>query len=314
MVAAEAESTVQVVHARTPARRVSYLELVPSRLVAKDAQDLRWFLDNPPIAQVSASSFGASLARAGLYGYGSMPCLRCGGDRKRGRPGTGFSPRSGKPYRKELERYRRAYLAALGFRLVQDTAKARRTQELMQVLDVAGEVRQVVTREQVQDLVPELPLELCLPCNPCGSRGIVPKLTHTRRPITARPTCEVSNSTEPSAAVDGAALIRWCRVERRLAKAQSLDPGCRIVLETYYGPGGGDLTCLWLLTPGGRIVAEQAANPQSLPLEILLHNERQRKDLGEAERAKHGRATRESGALFDRACRAWNVAGMREGA
>lgn len=305
---------VEVEYSRTPARRSNRLELVPSRIPTKDAVDLRWFLDNPPIASIASSSFGASLARAGLFGYGSTPCLRCGGDRRRGRAGTGFSPRSGKPYRKELAAYRRNHLSALGLRLVRDAEKVRRTVELMAILDVDGAVPlRMVTTDQAQDLVPELPLELCLPCRSCDCRGVVPRATHARRTVTARPT---GNSvpvggSEAAANVDGAALIRYGRVDRRLAKVETLYPGARVVLETYYDPSGGDLTCLWLLTPGGQAVLEHAPNPMKLPPALLLHNDReaQKQAPDEARRARHARASREASELFDRGCRAWNIAG-----
>jgi len=68
---------------------------------------------------------------------------------------------------------------------------------------------------------------------------------------------------------------------------------------------------LWLLTPGGQAVLEHAPNPMKLPAALLLHNDReaQKQAPDEARRARHARASREASELFDRACRAWNIAG-----
>src|SRR5688572_8656434 len=56
------------------------LEFVPRRLDADDEADLRWRFSSPEIATASgASSMGPSLERAESYGYGALPCRRCGG-------------------------------------------------------------------------------------------------------------------------------------------------------------------------------------------------------------------------------------------
>src|SRR6185436_8539230 len=68
------------------------LSRVPQRLHAEDEGELRWFLDDPPIAAVFKSGgFGAALERAEAFGYGALPCRKCGGTwrmRRRMRDGS----------------------------------------------------------------------------------------------------------------------------------------------------------------------------------------------------------------------------------
>lgn len=300
-------------------RRAPVFDFVPNRIPVHDAIDIKWFLDDPPVARAAASSFGASIARMQLFGHGSTPCLRCGGNRKTGKAGTGFAPRSGRAYRLELEVYRRRELRANAYAVVRDPE---RQQEIFDLFNPAEgwelsrgyKPVQFITRETVRDLWPELPLELVWPCKPCGSRGVVQRKSSRRKPITARPTGSSvqMGGGDPSANVDDVALVRWCRVDRRLARTDFLEPGARRTLEHYYDPTGGSFSCLWLLTDEGLEVVKAAPNPQHLTAVLLLHNEREAQRLSPdpARGALHARAETASVELAERAFRAWNVAGL----
>ena len=57
------------------------LAKVPQRLSADDEAELRWRLQNPVVASLAeqGSSFGVQLERAEAFGFGAVPCKRCGG-------------------------------------------------------------------------------------------------------------------------------------------------------------------------------------------------------------------------------------------
>src|SRR5688572_25439181 len=54
---------------------------VPARIDAEDERDLRTFFENPSVATITQSSgaFGGQLERAEAFGFGALPCRRCGG-------------------------------------------------------------------------------------------------------------------------------------------------------------------------------------------------------------------------------------------
>src|SRR3954463_10441381 len=56
------------------------LRRVARRIDSEDEAELRWYLRDPQIASIAASSgaFGNQLDQAASFGFGALPCKRCG--------------------------------------------------------------------------------------------------------------------------------------------------------------------------------------------------------------------------------------------
>src|SRR5688500_1699408 len=177
------------------------LELLPRRLDADDEADLRWRFSSPEIATASgASSMGPSLERAESYGYGALPCRRCGGRWRRRvrrdgevtivgwRDGTGREPRKrfGKreTYAGALARYRveqqRKHRIVVISRHADDPTLREAT---IKAFWDRGE--QVVTPEELREMFPTLPESETRPCQSCGMIGVVPRRSATAGEVTA---------------------------------------------------------------------------------------------------------------------------------
>jgi hypothetical protein len=189
------------------------IDLVPRRIVEEDAADLRWRFGDAAVASLGSSSgMGASLERAESYGYGALPCRRCGGRWRRKvrrdgvevvigwRDGTGRMPRKVRlgaragerpTYAAALAEYRRKEMAR--WRIVVIDRHPREEQhvrdETVRVFWERGEM--VVTSRELAGMYPTLPEELTEPCaNPpigCGGIGVVPRRNPTQAEINCWP-------------------------------------------------------------------------------------------------------------------------------
>jgi hypothetical protein len=187
---------------------IDLLRFVPQRIADDDERELRWYLDSPLVASVSSGggSFGAALERAESYGFGALPCRRCGGRWRRivtrlnartqeleqvvigWRDGTGRQPkdRRGKGGKREtyadaLARYRveqRLKLKIVIGTYPSPSEESGVDAEKLWDATVAsywarGEA--LMTEADFREAFPTLPDELTTPCKRCGGIGVVPR-------------------------------------------------------------------------------------------------------------------------------------------
>jgi hypothetical protein len=183
------------------------LSKLPTHIDAEDEREIRSFLENPSVATITQSSgaFGGQLERAEAFGYGALPCRRCGGRWRsrvvfsdelgrdvelvtRWRDGTGRQPkkRIGKGGKRE------SYAAALARYRVQQRLElkivltAYPTPSTESGVDAAalwdamvdsywerGEA--LMTEQDFREAFPALPDEWTEPCTPCEGLGVVPR-------------------------------------------------------------------------------------------------------------------------------------------
>ena len=169
------------------------IEQAASRIHAEDERELRWRLANPLLSSMNGvASMAAWLARAESYGYGALPCRKCGGAwrkrrrRKDGveivvgwRDGTGWMPRA---YRSGK---RPTYAQALATYRVQQCREHRIVvishhpddptirEATIEAFWARGE--QVVTPSELRDMFPVLPEEASEACTNCQGIGVVPR-------------------------------------------------------------------------------------------------------------------------------------------
>jgi hypothetical protein len=197
------------------------LEKLPARIDEEDERDIRWCFENPSIATITQSSgaFGGQLERAECFGYGALPCRRCGGRWKRivtrwdpvlerdvevvigWRDGTGRRPRKrfGKrpTYAEALAAYRveqREKLKIVIGTYPSPSEESGVDAEALWDATVAsfwarGEA--LMTERDFREAFPTLPDELTEPCGePCNGLGVVPRRNPTgfrREGVTAWP-------------------------------------------------------------------------------------------------------------------------------
>jgi hypothetical protein len=179
------------------------LELVPRRLLGDDEADLRWRLSDPAVASLFGSSgMGASLERAESYGYGALPCRRCGGRwrrkmRRNGEQviigwldGTGREPKKhwGKrvTYAEALARWRADQCRKHHLVVISHHHEDPGVRELT-IATFWDRGEQVVTPEELRDMFPTLPESETRPCQTCGGIGVVPRRSATAREVTVWP-------------------------------------------------------------------------------------------------------------------------------
>lgn len=276
-----------------------------NRISAEHARELRWRFSDPPIAGVfSESSFGAQLERAALFALGTRPCTKCGGDRKKERPGTGWAPKEAGSYEANLRKFRKAEAKRLQFK--------ERGIRVCDASAVAGWRELGINAISPEEIASELPQRLVRPCPTCELSGWVPGRPKRRGVQTARPTGSSvrTGAREPSGGVDEQALARYGRVSRWLELVAGESPISRVALEIYYRRDGGTALDLAWLTPAGVSFLADAENPLGLTPDALLSNARdEQRKYPSAERGKHlADIARESAELWDSACEAWNRA------
>jgi hypothetical protein len=187
------------------------LHRVPQRIADEDERELRWFLSDPRIASIAASTgaFGNQLEQAASFGFGALPCKRCGGkhrSRKRSgkaavvewQDGTGMAPkdRFGKRvtysvalagYRRKMQKERNIVLMSkpepkAGSGIDADAAWQMIAEKFR------GEGKQLMTETEFRALFDQLPDELCQPCRECSGIGVVPRRSAAHAEVTVFPT------------------------------------------------------------------------------------------------------------------------------
>ena len=190
----------------------------PRRIDDEDEQTLRWYFRDPPVAALARSSgaFGNQLEIASAYGYGSLPCRRCGGRwrarMRNGRPsvvdwrdGTGLCPRDhfGKKvsYASALAAYRvrmqREYRIVLSSKPTPRPGLDVTVEQIWQgsVAAFAAQGKRLMTDSEFRSLFDRLPEELCHPCRACQGIGVIPRRAAAHVEITAYPTGSSKHGT-----------------------------------------------------------------------------------------------------------------------
>jgi hypothetical protein len=186
------------------------LEKLPARIDEADERDLRWRFENPSVATITQSSgaFGGQLERAECFGFGALPCRRCGGRWRRivtrlnpvteeleevvlgWRDGTGRRPRDrfGRPetYSNALARYR--VEQALKLKIVIGTYPNPSEESGVDAEQLWGALldsywengeRALMTQHEFREAFGTLPEERTAPCDPCQGLGVVPRRNPT---------------------------------------------------------------------------------------------------------------------------------------
>jgi len=190
---------------------IPQLRHVGKRIGDEDEAEIRWYVRDPAVAAISSSSgaFGNQLEIASEFGFGSLPCRRCGGryrTRKRGgkdtivdwRDGTGMAP-------KDHFGHRVSYSAALA-----DHRKRMQQKHRIVLMSkptprpgsgvdpenawaaigkaFAAQGKRLMTDAAFRALFDRLPDELCQPCRGCQGIGVVPRRAAAHVEVTAYPT------------------------------------------------------------------------------------------------------------------------------
>jgi len=252
------------------------LAKVSAVIRASDAEELRRYFRQGGLSVFNGSPTAALMARLSMFGHTARPCESCGGDPSRWVGGSGFVASKTKP--REVSARSRALLAALDIFVPDD------------------------------GLLP--PAEDTV-CRPCEGRGwALPRFkTHSRAPLTARPTGSSKKGGGGSAIdVNEADMALMGRVSGRLDKVRQAQGNlpAAATLESYYGPDGGTLGSLWHLTPSGKSMMRK--NPNKLPPQQLWQNLR----AEQSEKPTDGRAAQfkaadeQAEALYRATCTIWN--------
>ncbi|HTJ17807.1 MAG TPA: hypothetical protein VL494_13600 [Steroidobacteraceae bacterium] len=254
---------------------VSALAKTSSVIKASDAEELRRYFRQGGLSVFNGSPTAALMARLSMFGRTAHPCPDCGGDVKRWIGGSGFVASSPKP--REMSERQRALLAAL------------------------------------EIFVPDglLPPADDTVCRTCEGRGwSLPRhRTHSRAPITARPTGSSKRGHAGSAVdVNESDMALMGRVSGRLDRLRLAqgDLPASATLEAFFGPDGGTLGALWHLVASGKSMLRK--NPNKLPPQQLWQNLR----AEQSEKPTDGRAAQfkaadeQATALFQASCLLWN--------
>jgi len=260
---------------------IPQLRHAPRRIDAEDEAELRWFMRGPIVASVARSSgaFGNQLEVASAFGYGSIPCIRCGGrfrKRKRGgkenvvdwRDGTGLAPKDhfGKrvTYATALADYRKRMQKEHGIVLMSKPAPRdgidpeSAWNAIREAFDAQG--KHLMTDAAFRSLFDHLPEQLCQPCRVCQGIGVVPRRAAAHVEVTAYPTGSSKHGgTEERADLwalsermskggvvkDGSARIGMHELERYramhtlLADVAGMSMLALLSLEEYYADDNG---------------------------------------------------------------------------
>ncbi len=266
---------------------------------AGDADDLRWYYRTGGHDRFSASASGRLWERAELFARHARPCLRCGGDDKLWKGGTGFEiegwtkPKPARPRAPvKLTLRERDALVLLDMTEAEFLA----SKAAKRLAKVDGDLRAFSTRV----------------CRDCKGHGWKHTKTSARRKITARPMgSSIKGRSGKSVEVRGEDMARLGRVSRRLDAVRRLDARAPPVLESYYSEDGGTLLSLWWLTPAGRTMLHR--NGAKLQPAQFFENERVLQEL-QPEQGRDNQfkaAEAQARMLLDEVVRAWNEARER---
>lgn len=231
-----------------------------NRIAAEHARELRWRMDNPLVAGITAeSNWGAQLDRMEAFGYGAIPCRRCGGRwraRRRASDGTEVftewrmgtrlepAPRyfpGRQTYAQALATYRTRMKREHRIEILSDGGTDEQRAALVsEAFEKRGAA--LMTEAEFRDCFPELPEEFCQPCTGCGGLGVVPRRgAHAGEEVTVWPTGNSKplgggKRPETMLAVSDVALVRYQTVEGWLAAVAGVSVLHRVVIELYYTP------------------------------------------------------------------------------
>jgi hypothetical protein len=187
------------------------LRRVARRIDSDDEAELRWFLRDPQIACIAASSgaFGNQLEQAASFGFGALPCKRCGGKhrtRRRGgkdilvdwQDGTGMAPkdRFGKritysvalaEFRRKMQKKHSIVLMSKPAPKAESGIDADGAWEMI-AAKFRGEGKRLMTDAEFRSCFSELPAELCQPCRMCSGIGVIPRRSAAHVEVTVFPT------------------------------------------------------------------------------------------------------------------------------
>lgn len=257
--------------------RPHLLEKYSAIIRAADSELLRWYYRSGGLEMFSGSPLANILERANMFRYTAAPCLTCGGDEGAWFGGCGFVNTKGKRPLDDAQRER--------------LAKAEAALDADGLLPAAG------------DMV----------CRECDGRGwrLPKKFTHSREPITARPTGSSKNGGCGSAAdVNETDMEKLGKVTTYLARVRGIQGNIPVVqaLDAFFSPDGGNLNALWALVPAGKTMLR--SNPQKLPPTQLFQNLRvqQAEKPTDKRRAQFAAADEQSEALLGAMGMIWNQA------
>ena len=300
------------------------LEHVARRIDADDERELRRFLADHSMAVLTGSSgFGGQLERAAAYGYGALPCRRCGGSWRRRirtksgdrvigwQDGTGWAPkkRFGKRetyatalarYRKEQQRLHRIVLGTYPNPSEESGVDAAVLWESMrEAYDDRGE--HLMTEQAFRQLYDRLPDEVCVRCDACDGMGVVPR----RAPAHVEVTVWCKGSSVQQGSPNGDHMVHLSgdlherlATELTLQDVASLSPLARAAIERYYAPASRR-------DPRTGLERPQKAAWEALHELTPASNEPEAKRGPKA--AWEARRARQAAELYDHACQVWNV-------
>lgn len=329
--------------ARFELPHVDGADRVPQRLTAEDEGELRWYLDDPVVAGIGKSGgFGGQLERAECFGYGALPCRKCGGAwrmrrRKRDgteivigwRDGTGRRPKKHfgrqETYAGALARYRRAMVREHRIVIVSHHPDDPGIKAAVrEAFDARNE--HPLTEAELRDLFPALPDEWTVECNACGGLGVAPRRLPSHAEVTVWPmgsskrtgarvavgTDEIfasAVSAGSSAVSDGYAGVslgkieRYLDVDRILRDVAALSVVARVALEEYYGPAQVQTPGL---ARGIKLDRRPTAFEALWPLTSF--------GAGKVPAEFVGRRAAEAEQLYSHACACWQIAAYGAGA
>lgn len=328
-----------------------------ARLPADLERELKRFLDDPHLAGLvpDSGSFGSQLERAESYGYGALPCRKCGGSwrtRRRAsdgeqyfaewRDGTGWVPSpkhfaaAAAAYSRALKVYRERMARELRMLIVGDGGTGAGNQQAAALFAELSPGHRLVTRDDLAELFPIIPTELCLICRSCSGIGVVPRRSPRPVQVTARPTGssvgKAGRHPDTMVTVNLDQLAWYESMDRLLGLVASRRPVHRLVLSSYYGPAEtperalarrvgahvgrpglgptGGFKSIWPFTPTARDYLDARPSRLSLDQQVTELERYAGKDpavalpdLQKAERAPWLSAiTREAWALYGAAC------------
>jgi hypothetical protein len=279
----------------TTAIALTVLAAAPRSIGADDAIDLAWYFRRGGTDVFAVSTCGSQWERASLFARSWAPCEHCGGDKRRGRVGSGF----------------------VASKSVGRTPSGHEA-ELLKLLDLYADV---------------LPPAADTECPKCRGRGyLTDQRGHSGKgALTARPSgSSVKSKLGGSVEFDGADLVRLGRVTRILAETSAQDERAAQVLAAYYGPEWtpipdepvqvskrerdsdriAGIFGVWPLTAAGKTLCKQTK--QLHPL-AALHNA----NAAQKEKPDHRRGALllasddQARELYEAACRVWNWCSKR---
>jgi hypothetical protein len=274
---------------------------VGKRIDAADARELRWYFSDPAIAGVgSGGTLGAMLERASVMAVQLVPCARCGGDRATDKPGSGWCAKGGGNYQKALKRYWRDDAKRRGLRLCADIESAQGWRKL------GPEYAKFVAGEEIAEALPD---NLTKRCVQCEGSGMVQRRRNNRTgPQTVKSTgSSVHGDPDAATWIDEQALARYGSIARLLDRARERSLLARAALAVYFAPAGGSIGSLWPLTDEGRRFWEETPNPQRVPPEALMQNEREsnRVSPSVARTVMFSKIARQCADVWDETCAVW---------